>query len=575
MRGAHLMEEEFEAIKTEHLGHLGLVSSTIKELGLVEKMNHRLPLDKSKGGKISHGHRAASMILNGLGYINRTLYLSSHFFEDKPLDLLLGIDITADDINDDMLGRHLDEIASYGTTKLFSEIVFEICLEQNLLGKSYHLDTTTLTLYGDYENYPEASPLPSLGYSKDHRPDLKQVTLSLTQVGEAHIPMWMEALDGNASDKKTFQETVKLIEKFHEQLKDAPDHLLFVVDAMFYTPDKLAELSRVKWVTRVPATYQEAKQLLGTPTKNVEWQSLKKGYEVSAIQIELSGIKQRWLLVQSQQAKKRELKTFYKRVNKEFEKQQKVLWHLSNQPFACEADALKALQTIERKLSYHSMHYEVIPVMRYSGKGRPKKDERPECIGYECRAYLASDLERINHGIDCLGRFILATNELDERLMSDEDILFEYKAQTHVEAGFRFFKQDRFELNHIFLKNPNRIGALMMIMTLCLVVYNFAQYRFRQMLEDKNTVIPNQLGKPVKNPTLRWIFQLMSSISVLCVWDGNQQIWIKKVCNVKKLHKVIAFHFGGDAKRIYGIPIHEPLPLYDKNQKPLLEWCGM
>jgi len=126
------MEEEFESVKTEHLGHLGIIASTIKELGLVEKINQRLELDKNKGGKVSHGHRAAAMILNGLGYINRTLYLSAHFFEDKPLDLLLDTEIKADDINDDMLGRHLDKIVRYGTTKLFSEIAMEICLEQDL-----------------------------------------------------------------------------------------------------------------------------------------------------------------------------------------------------------------------------------------------------------------------------------------------------------------------------------------------------------------------------------------------------------------------------------------------------------
>ncbi len=567
------MEEEFDPVKTEHLGHLGLIASTIKELGLVEKINERLILDKSKGGKISHGHRAASMILNGLGYINRTLYLSSHFFEDKPLDLLLGINITADDINDDMLGRHLDEIAAYGTTKLFSEIALKICLEQGLLGKSYHLDTTALSLYGNYENYPDATPLPHQGHSKDHRPDLKQVTLSLTQVGGANIPLWMEALDGNASDKKTFQETVKMIEKFHTQIKEAPDDLFFVVDAAFYIPEKLIELSRVKWITRVPATYNEAKKLLSTPIKELQWQSLKKGYEVSAVTSELGDIKQRWLLVHSAQAKKRELKTFYKRLDKEYQKQYKTLWHLSNQTFACQADAIKALQQFEKKLKYHRMQYDIIPLMKYFSKGRPKKDEQPECVGYQCHAYLVSDLDKIYHAMDCLGRFILATNELDEDVISDEDILFEYKAQTNIEAGFRFIKQDRFELNHIFLKNPNRIGALMMIMTLCLVVYNFAQYRFRQLIDDGDTVIPNQLGKPVKKPTLRWIFQLMSTITVLCLWDHNSNSWIKKICNVKKLHRVIAFHFGQDAKRIYGIPIGDPLPIYDKNQNPLMEWC--
>jgi len=568
------MNEAFDPIKTEQLGHLGLIASTIKKLGIVEKVNERLILNRKKGGKISHGHRAAAMILNGLGYINRTLYLSPHFFEDKPLDLLLGIDIRADDLNDDMLGRHLDEIANYGTTKLFSEIALEICLEQDLLGKSCHLDTTTLSLYGEYDNYPNAEPLPTYGYSKDHRPDLKQVTLSLTQVGRANMPLWLEALDGNASDKATFQETVKAIEQFHQQL-DLADNMPFVVDAAFYTPEKLAQLSRVKWITRVPATYKEAKVLLSTSNDKLTWQSLDKGYEISVLPMELAGIQQRWLLVNSAQGKKRALKTLYKKLDKQFNQHNKALWHLCNQTFACEMDAKKALQEFEKKLKFHCIDYQIVPVMKYASKGRPKRNECPQCVGYQCQAQLMSDLNKINHEKECLGRFLLATNELDESNISDQAILFEYKAQTHIEAGFRFLKQDRFELNHIFLKNPNRIGALMMIMTLCLMVYNFSQYRLREALDDQNTVIPNQLGKPIKNPTMRWIFQLMSKITVLCLWDQSTKQWVKRVCNVKTLHQVIIFHFGNDAKKIYGIPIEQPLPIYDKNQKPLLEWCGM
>ena len=120
------MEQQSESYRTEQLGHLGLVASTIKKLGIVDKINKRLPLDQKKGGKVSHGHRLASMLLNGLGYINRTLYLSAYFFEDKPLDILLDGDFSAENFNDDMLGRHLDRVAAYGTTKLFSEVAYEI-----------------------------------------------------------------------------------------------------------------------------------------------------------------------------------------------------------------------------------------------------------------------------------------------------------------------------------------------------------------------------------------------------------------------------------------------------------------
>lgn len=564
-----------DPVKTEHLGHLGLVASTIERLGLVDKINKRLPLDYSKGGKISHGHRTAAMILNGLGYLTRTLYLSSHFFEDKPLDLLLGIDVEAHDINDDMLGRHLDAIADYGTTKLFSEIAFEICLENNLLGQSYHLDTTSMTLYGDYEEYPNASPLPLRGYSKGHRPDLKQVTLSLTQVGDSNMPLWMEALDGNASDRKTFQETVKAIQRFQQSISSAQDNLFFVVDAAFYTPEKLRELSQVQWITRVPANYKEAKKLLTTPSQALSWQAVDEENSIHVSKGEYHGLSQRWIVVRSKQAKKRALKTFYKRLEKQSQEHHQTLWHLCNQTFNCQADAEKALQAFEKKLRYHMVNYEIVPLMKFSGKGRPKRGEVPACVGYCLQASLASDVESIRHEIDCLGRFILATNDRDGDFIEDKAILSEYKSQTQVEGGFLFLKRDEFELNHVFLKDPNRIGALMMVMTLCLVTYNFAQHKLRETLKAQNIVLPNQLGKPIKNPTMRWIFQLMSKITVLCLWDEVSGRWVKRVCNVKTLHQVIAHQFGLHAKQIYGIPINTSLPQYDKNQKSLHLWCGM
>lgn len=78
---------------------------------------------------------------------------------------------------------------------------------------------------------------------------------------------------------------------------------------------------------------------------------------------------------------------------------------------------------------------------------------------------------------------------------SDEKMLSEYKEQQHVERGFRFLKDSTFMVDSIFLKSTKRIEALMMVMTLCLLVYNIAQYKLRKKLKDENTTLPNQLGK--------------------------------------------------------------------------------
>jgi transposase len=63
------------------------------------------------------------------------------------------------------------------------------------------------------------------------------------------------------------------------------------------------------------------------------------------------------------------------------------------------------------------------------------------------------------------------------------------------------------------LKKPERIDALMMVMRLCLMVYNAGQYVVRKELGVQEESILSQVGKPTNKPTLRWIFQKMSGIN--------------------------------------------------------------
>lgn len=70
---------------------------------------------------------------------------------DKPLDRLFNRPMLAEWFNDDASGRCLDAISDYGVTKLFTELSLLIGQARGLLGKSMHIDTTTLSLYGDYE----------------------------------------------------------------------------------------------------------------------------------------------------------------------------------------------------------------------------------------------------------------------------------------------------------------------------------------------------------------------------------------------------------------------------------------
>jgi transposase len=59
----------------------------------------------------------------------------------------------------------------------------------------------------------------------------------------------------------------------------------------------------------------------------------------------------------------------------------------------------------------------------------------------------------------------------------------------------------------VFLKTPQRIAALAMVMGLAVMVYTLAQRQIRQALADANETVLNQRKQPTQTPTLRWIFQ--------------------------------------------------------------------
>jgi transposase len=564
-----------DTVSSEQLGHLGLVAATIRELGIIERIDARLDLNVRKGGIVSYGRRAAAMILNGLGFMNSRLSMTTHFFQDKPVAQLLGAEIDAEHLNDDCLGRCLDKIAAYGTTKLYSELAFEIAREKNILGQRMHLDTTSFVLHGRYDvDTPDGSPQPAYGYSKEKRSDLKQVMLSLTQGGVANIPLWMEALDGNSSDKKSFHETIKKVQAFTKNMHFMPKGLCFVVDAAFYVPEKLAELNDVHWITRVPAQLKEAKNWLKTAADQLTWETFDENYRAATQEITFYGIKQRWLLLESKHAQKRELETFQRRLDKKATELSKAIWHLGNQVFKCPHDAEKAMKPLLKSLKYHCIDYQVAPIERHVGKGRPKEGAEKEIVGYQIQASLSSCLVKIKLEKETLGRFILATNQFDTVILNNHSVLKQYKEQACVESGFKFIKNNAFELDSFYLKTPARIGALMMIMTLCLMVYNFAQYSLRKCLDEQDEVVPNQVGKPIKNPTIKWIAELMNMIAVVTIITNERRHRI--VTNVKKVHQRIIAYFGVHALEIYGLPPDlERVSIDYSNYKNLLHWCEM
>jgi transposase len=114
-----------EAVHVERLDHLGLIASVINDLGLVSLIDARLKPDDQEA--ITPGEAVKGMMLNGLGFANRPLSLRPQFFANKPLDRLFRPDVTAEMLNRFKLGRTLDEVNTYGSDLLLSEIALVVC----------------------------------------------------------------------------------------------------------------------------------------------------------------------------------------------------------------------------------------------------------------------------------------------------------------------------------------------------------------------------------------------------------------------------------------------------------------
>src|SRR5713101_2932738 len=176
-----------DSVSVERLDHLGVMSAVFQDVGLVDMIDARLIPDAQEG--ITPGEAVAGMILNGLGFAHRPLSLTPQFFASKPLDLLFREGMRAEMFNRFKLGRTLDEVYTYGCDLLFSELALAVCVQEGIEQRFHHLDTTSFSLSGDYvpESDEQAIPI-THGYSKDHRPDLKQAVLELMVSQDGGVP---------------------------------------------------------------------------------------------------------------------------------------------------------------------------------------------------------------------------------------------------------------------------------------------------------------------------------------------------------------------------------------------------
>ncbi len=532
-------------IQVKNLDHLGIVAGIIDQIGLVEEIDRQI--EQHPQQIISTGQVVKAMILNGLGFVSAPLYLFSEFFIGKATEHLLGEGIKPAHLNDDRMGRALDSLWNQGLTPLFTSIAMLAHQRFNLSTKSLHLDSSSFSLEGSYEIDSSDESTESIesvkityGYSKDHRPDLKQFMMDVICTGDGDVPLFVRIGDGNESDRAIFAQLMKQFKQ--EWNLDS----IYVADSALYSAENIQQLGELNWITLVPRSIKTAKILAESMEEEVFVESEIPGYRIASCCCDYGGVPQRWLVIESEKRRDSNLKQLEKRLSKQLKIATSELKSLMKQDFACAADAKQAADKLSRSLKYHCLEsLEIKTHAHYNKAGRPTKNQSPEHCTYRVTAQVIPVESVIEIAQRQAGRFILATNVLDEEILPNDQVLMEYKGQQSSERGFRFLKDPLFFTSSVFLNTPRRVATLAMVMGLCLLVYTLGQRQLRQALADSQSTIPNQVKKATSTPTLRWVFQCFQAVHLI---NLNHQLQVSNLTDTRL--KILQF-FGKPCQQYY------------------------
>ena len=205
-------------------------------------------------------------------------------------------------------------------------------------------------------------------------------------------------------------------------------------------------MKEMSWVTRVPLSIKEAKEVVSNLSSEEFTPSELEGYSFQEIENNYAGISQRWLVVESQPRKESDLKKLEQKIIKEYQLVSQKLASLSQKDFESEIEANLRLQPISSKLKYH-----LIFQLKIKEKIAKNKQKR-----YQITALIQSDESKIISLKRKAGRFIIATNKLDSDSFNSDDVLKKYKEQQAPARGFAFLKDPLFLRTRVLRSPQNR-----------------------------------------------------------------------------------------------------------------------
>jgi len=513
-------------VDTQVVGALPVVGAMLEQWGLGDIVDQVAPWD----GDVPLGTLVEVLVTNRL--LNpKAMYAVGDWAAQASVTDYFGL--TAEQLNDDRLGRALERVAEHGM-ELQSAATLRVVKQWQLKVNQVHYDISNAELYGAYPGAEPAAdadpgtgpspttvpivPFPTYGRTKSGRDDVKQVQFGLDVLGDGAVPVALLPLAGNTAEARTH---VANLLRLKEML---PRHrFLYLGDTKLDTPENLAAaqstagefLCAGAFTQPLQARFREVREQLKPvdycsqadtkrpPEERDHYRACEvKDKVVGLFEGRNVGVNYRLIFVHSSAKAKQQAATRERHLTKiraEFEQVEKILGKYS----------LKTEAAIQRRLEQARSKYGEGKLFSYTLTSKGGKFALAWQIDDAALASL-KDLE---------GVFVLKTN-LSKSKHPIATVLAKYREQSKVEKRFHHLKGP-LAVTPMFLENPKRIAGLLIVLTWALTVLALMERQVRKNLKGQPMYGLYPENRPSPAPTGPRLLEKFATLCIVIIHDDS------------------------------------------------------
>jgi transposase len=496
--------------ETQLVGALPLITHFFGLLELGATIDAVVPWE----GEVPLGKLVEIMIANRL--LNpKALFRIGEWAQRAGLTDYFGL--TAEQLNDDRLGRALERLAVHAPT-VQAALVLKMIKVFKLNVSHIHYDISDVELYGAYEaataTAPPPTPLPAYGRTKSGRKNVKQIQFGLNVTNDGAVPIGHLPLDGNAAEAKTHLANLKQLDQLLPK-----GSLLYTADTKLDTPENLLGIAEAKGQFLCGGAFQPHLQQqylkLRERMKSVDYCPKSQAhlpaekrdvYQACEVTEKLRGevngrglrLKYRLIFVHSQAKARQEATTRERHVAKIREQFEAVERNLGKYSLKTYEAVVRRLETAKGKYAEGSVfHYELT---KTRGQLQLKWNVNPKAV---------QEFEELE------GVYLLKTN-LAKKTHPTAKVLASYKEQSCVERRIGNLKGP-LAVAPMFLEKPARMAGLLCILVWALMVMALMERAVRRNLKGKPLHGLYPENRPSPAPTGTALLECFSMLSIVIV----------------------------------------------------------